>query len=38
MSKDSFKQANQQAYSKFVTREKKVDATQWLDENCAALA
>ena len=38
MTKDSFKQTHGQAYSKFGPDTQKDDATQWLDENHAALA
>jgi post-segregation antitoxin (ccd killing protein) len=38
MTKDSFKQAEGQAYSKLGPDQKKGDAAQWLEENRAAIA
>jgi post-segregation antitoxin (ccd killing protein) len=38
MKKDSFKQADGEAYSKLGPDQKKGDAAQWLEENRAALA
>lgn len=38
MTKDSFKKADGQAYSKFAPDQKKGDAAQWLEENREAIA